>query len=126
MRKPFHKGAKNELFGFAKKMRKHPTEAEKVLWEALKNRQVGGFKFRRQHPLASYILDFYCHEKKLGIELDGGYHNDTFQKEYDQVRTEILNVYGINVIRFPNQSVIQNLNQVLENILLELKWESSE
>lgn len=121
MKKPFHRGSKNELFGFAKKMRKEPTPAEAYLWQALKNRQLGGYKFRFQHPLGISILDFYCHEKKLCVELDGGYHFDKKQKNLDDERTEILNEYNVTVIRFENFEVLENREEVLKRILLELE-----
>jgi len=121
MRKPFNKGAQNELFGFAKTNRKIPTETENILWEVLRNKKLGGYKFRRQHPIDDYILDFYCHSKKLCIELDGAYHNEPKQHAYDLRRTQELNQFEIKVLRFSNEEIINNLQEVLDVILLELE-----
>ena len=120
MRKPFNKGAYKELFSFAKHNRKNPTQAEMILWEALRNKKLGGFKFRRQHPIDDYILDFYCHSKKLCIELDGEYHNDPNKQSYDLRRTEELNRYQIKVIRFSNKEITNDLQDVLDIILREV------
>ena len=81
-----HAGAKPELFRFAEKLRANMTEAEKKLWEFLRLKPKG-FKFRRQHPLGRYILDFYCHKAKLAIEIDGKYHELSEQKKLDETRT---------------------------------------
>ena len=72
--------ANYRLFQFAVKNRKQPTEAEALLWERLKNKQLKGAKFRRQHPIGNFILDFYCHAAKLGLELDGAYHANHYKK----------------------------------------------
>lgn len=71
-------------------------------------------KFRRQHPLANYILDFYCHEKLLCVELDGSIHDDVAQSEYDSARTDLLNRFGITVMRFKNDDVLHQLKSVLK------------
>jgi very-short-patch-repair endonuclease len=76
------------------------TPAEKILWRELRGRKFHGMKFRRQHPAAGYILDYYCHESKLGIELDGEIHNQTDISEYDKKRTEELVALSLRVIRF--------------------------
>lgn len=96
------------------------TEAEHLLWEALRNKQLDGFKFRRQHPVSKYVLDFYCHQAKLAIELDGGYHEDSVQQLYDADRTANLTELGIEVIRFQNDNVMENLDEVLDDILEEV------
>jgi type I restriction-modification system DNA methylase subunit len=107
-----------QLLANAKKLRKNQTEAEDLLWQLLRNRQLNNLKFRRQHPLkVGFILDFYCAEAKLGIEIDGGYHSRTEQKEYDETRTKIINEYGIRIIRFVNEQVLQNTEQVLKDIV---------
>lgn len=107
-----------QLLENAREMRKNQTDAEEMLWQLLRNRQLNNLKFRRQHPLkAGFILDFYCAEKKLGIEVDGGYHNSQDQKEYDSMRTEAINEYGINIIRFTNHEVINDTDSVLRQIL---------
>jgi very-short-patch-repair endonuclease len=121
-----HHNASYKLFEYAVENRKNQTEAEKVLWSALKNKKLGGFKFRRQHPLATYILDFYCHEAKLCVEIDGGYHQKKSQKEYDEIRTSLLEIEGgITVIRFSNEQVLTSFNsvttQILENLVKQPK-----
>jgi very-short-patch-repair endonuclease len=73
-------------------------------------------KFRRQHVFANYVLDFYCHEKKLGIELDGSVHNKAVNKEYDRIRSQNVKVLGVTIIRFQNWEVVKNINEVLRII----------
>jgi very-short-patch-repair endonuclease len=90
------------------------TDAEQHLWRYLRLRQIGGFKFRRQHPVGAYILDFACIEKKLAIELDGGQHNQ--QYDYDNARSLWLAQQGWQIIRFWNHDVLQNVAGVLERI----------
>ena len=84
------KGAPSDSFSKAQFLRRNETKAEKLLWEKLRNNQLEGLKFRRQHPVNIYIADFYCHKFKLIIELDGDYHNQEEQKQKDEVRTEVL------------------------------------
>ena len=100
----------------ARSLRGRHTDAENLLWMFLRDRRMAGFKFRRQHPLARYIIDFYCHEAKLAIELDGGGHNDAVSKEYDQLRSSELESAGIYVIRFWNNEVLKDCGAVLECI----------
>ena len=99
----------------AREFRQMLTPAEKLLWNRLRNRQLSGFKFRRQHPTDSYILDFYCPEKHLAIEIDGDSHEERLR--YDQIRTEFLKKYGYKVIRFSNHQVHFEINSVLDEIL---------
>lgn len=82
----------------------------------MKNNQLAGFKFRRQHPISLYIADFYCHKLKLIIEIDGGYHFTKEQIPKDEERTEILEFNGIRVIRFSNDEVLLNIDTVLKEI----------
>ena len=100
----------------AKVLRHAGTESEKILWSLLRNRQLKGKKFRRQHAFADYTLDFYCHECKLAIELDGSIHTIKENQEYDIARTNLLNEYGIKVIRFWNNEVLQDVDKVVERI----------
>jgi very-short-patch-repair endonuclease/type I restriction-modification system DNA methylase subunit len=101
----------------ARELRKNQTSAEEFLWDILRDRQVDNFKFRRQHPLKEgFILDFYCVEKKLGIELDAGIHNRPDIKEYDILREKIINELGIQIIRIPNEEVFTDIEKVLEKI----------
>lgn len=111
-----HKGADSKLFGFARENRKNQTNAESLLWSNLRGRKLKGFKFRRQHPLKNFIADFYCYEMKLAIELDGGYHNKSDQKEYDQERIYELGEVGIKVLRFKNEEIENDILSVLEKI----------
>ena len=96
-------GASALIFKRAKELRKKMTKAELVLWEELKGRKIGGFKFRAQHPISKYILDFYCHEKKIGIELDGEIHSTKAREFYDMDRSDNLEELGIKIIRFKNE-----------------------
>lgn len=108
------------LLQYARNMRHQPTDTEHVLWQFLRARRMGGFKFRRQHPFKHYILDFYCLEARLAIELDGGQHNESSQLEYDQKRTLLIEQHGIRLLRYWNNQVLQVLDDVLENIWLHL------
>jgi very-short-patch-repair endonuclease len=112
-----HKKSPPVLYEYAKQMRRNATEAEERLWRKLKNRQVAGLKFRRQHPIDKFIADFYCHEKDLVIEVDGNVHNQPEQIDLDKARTEALNEFGIKVLRFKNEEVLNDL----ENVILKIK-----
>lgn len=98
----------------ARELRRNMTEAEKVLWQALRANRLNGWHFRRQQIIGGYIADFYCHAASLVIELDGGIH--AAQRDYDQERTELINLHGIEVVRFKNEQVLQNLPKVLKEI----------
>src|SRR6266446_874132 len=94
---------------------------ERVLWRHLRNRNFAGYKFRRQHPLDRYILDFYCPTAKLAIELDGGGHNYRVGQVRDRTRSEFLSPKGIIVLRFWNHQVRQELDSVLQAIWFALQ-----
>ena len=100
----------------ARELRRTMTPQERKLWARLRGKQLYGLKFRRQHPIQRYILDFYCHQKRLAIELDGHGHADSDQEEYDLARTEWLSQQGLRVIRFSNREVDRNIEGVLEEI----------
>jgi ATP-dependent helicase HrpA len=102
------------LLTHARELRKNTTNAERLLWHLLRDRQVLDSKFRRQHPMGSYILDFYCHEAKLAIELDGGQHGDGAQLKHDEKRSAWLKEQGITVLRFWNNEVLTNTEGVLQ------------
>lgn len=104
-----------KLKPFSLENRRNLTEAERIIWNAIRNRKLGP-KFRRQQIIDSYIVDFVCLELKLVIEIDGGYHDSKDQKEYDKSRTEILQSLGYNELRFKNEEVLNNLNSVIEKI----------
>ncbi|MGM3305959.1 endonuclease domain-containing protein [Anabaena sp. WFMT] len=103
-----------QLKPLARQMRTEATLAENLLWQKLKNKQLLGFKFRRQQVIDRFIVDFYCHEVKLVIEVDGEIHNYT-QVE-DAIRQEFLESFGLRVIRFNNEDVLLRIEGVLEEI----------
>jgi very-short-patch-repair endonuclease len=104
----------SDILKFARELRGSHTDAENLLWMFLRDRRFCGFKFRRQHPVSGYILDFYCHECKLAVELDGGGHAAEEQVTYDNERTKELERAGIKVLRFWNDDVLRNTEMVLE------------
>ena len=111
-----HKGAIGKLYEYGRELRRASTEAEKLLWQELRNKKLGGLKFRRQHPLDKFIADFYCNEKKLVIELDGDVHDKKINKEYDEARTIMFSELGVTVLRFRNEEVINDIESVLKQI----------
>jgi very-short-patch-repair endonuclease len=116
--KPMNKTTVQLAKELARELRKRQTPAEAVLWEQLRNRKFLGKKFLRQHPLffeyngnpSFFITDFYCHEYRLAIEIDGKSHD--YQKDYDELRTHVINNTGISVVRFKNEEIGRNLVQV--------------
>ncbi|HEU5291932.1 MAG TPA: endonuclease domain-containing protein, partial [Cyclobacteriaceae bacterium] len=110
------------LLSNARELRKNPTESEALLWSFLKNRKLNNLKFRRQQPMEGFILDFYCDEAKLGVEVDGGIHSLKEVAEYDKQRTLFLNEFGIKIIRFSNKEVLKET----EKTLTKIKHEASE
>ena len=113
-------GAEPILFEFAKQLRLNPTEAEEFLWEQLSTKKIKGIRFKRQHPILYFIADFYCHQAKLVIEVDGGYHKIPSQYEYDCNRDSELEELGIKVLRFTNEEVISDIENVLKRIEEEI------
>jgi very-short-patch-repair endonuclease len=107
-----------KLLPFRKKLRNNTTPQEVLLWAQLKNSQLG-FKFRRQHSIGRYIVDFYCPIKKLVIEIDGSQHFTIDNQEYDQNRTESFAFLGIKIIRFTNTDINTNMKGVLMKIRSE-------
>ena len=91
------------------------------MWEQLKTKQLGGYKFRREHIIDEYIVDFYCPSEKIIVELDGEVHNNFINNEYDFKRTKELNTLGYDVLRFENNNVFENLDMVLEAIKIKFK-----
>ena len=100
-------------------LRNNMSDAEQVLWNVLRGRQVSGLKFRRQHPFGNYILDFVCLENKLVIEVDGGQHGQ--QAGYDESRTQELQTAGFCVLRFWNNEVLKEIESVKEKIGLVVR-----
>lgn len=103
--------------GYARQLRKNQTDAENLLWRHLRNRNLNGLKFRRQHPVGTYIIDFYCHELRLAIELDGGQHAEPEMVEYDKERSNYLESQDIKVVRFWNNEIFENMEGVLERVI---------
>jgi very-short-patch-repair endonuclease len=98
-------------------LRKQSTDAERLVWSHLRNKQIIGLKFYRQFGVGPYILDFYCPSKGLGIEIDGGQHNSPEGRESDEKRSAFLKEKGVTVIRFWNNEVMGNIQGVFERIL---------
>jgi len=104
-----------------KRLRSSRTAAEAILWKSLKNSQLDGKKFRRQHSVGPYVLDFYCPECRLAIELDGAGHSDLLTAEYDTKRTHFLNSKDIQVLRLENSDILETGELVLEQIRQTLR-----
>jgi very-short-patch-repair endonuclease len=117
--KPMYYGAKPETFKAARILRKRMTLPEKLLWEKLNRKQISGVRFRRQHPIDFFIVDFYCHEAKLVVEIDGEIHNSS--KEYDDGRSAEMERYSIKVIRFTNKEVEEDIDNVINRVKSEIK-----
>jgi len=111
-----HKSATGKLYQYGRELRQSATKAEKILWEYLRNRRLEGLKFRRQHPLDNFIVDFYCHEKSIAVEIDGRIHDLKENAEYDRMRTYLLKGSGIKVIRFRNKEIELSIEMVLSKI----------
>jgi len=113
---------KEDIREVCRRFRKNQTKAEKAFWKVVRNRQINGYKVLRQYPIKFewedkirfFIADFYCHKAKLVIEIDGGIHET--QKEYDMMREQIINLLGFRVIRFSNEEVLHQSNDVLEKM----------
>ncbi|HNX56687.1 MAG TPA: endonuclease domain-containing protein, partial [Prolixibacteraceae bacterium] len=114
------------IFERAKVMRENMTQAEKVVWELLKEKKMVGLRFKAQHPIDIFIADFYCHALKLVIEIDGEIHKSKDQKEYDIGREAELEHWGIKVIRFTNEEVKKNIEHVKKEIEHECEVRRSE
>ncbi len=106
----------SRLKSFRRELRNNLTEAEKMLWWRLRSRQVKGLRFLRQYSLGPYVLDFFCPEISLAIEVDGGQHNETENKIKDEERTRYLEKQKIKVIRYWNNEVLGNIEGVMEDI----------
>ena len=111
------RGTTPEVRAAAKALRWDMTPAERVLWDALKERQLSGLKFRNQHPVGPFVLDFYCPERRLVLEVDGPIHDDPDQFTHDAHRTAHLEAYGLTVLRLRNEDILTNLPSALARIL---------
>jgi very-short-patch-repair endonuclease/ribosomal protein S18 acetylase RimI-like enzyme len=116
MSSALHRQASPVLFEFAKEQRRIGTDVEELMWQQLRKRKLEGLKFRRQHPIGSYVADFYCHEKALVIELDGAVHQSPENKDYDKSRDQYLKEEGLQVLRFSNNDIYKNMLGVLQKI----------
>ena len=105
-----------QLLEFAKTMRHNATDAENLMWQILRAKRFMNLKFHRQHVIKPYIVDFYCHEIGLVIELDGGQHNTEDGKEYEAERTKFLEALGLTVVRYWNHDVLGRTDVVLEHL----------
>lgn len=114
---PLFYGTSMEIFRRAEILRNNMTEAEILLWNKLNNKQLMGYRFRRQHPINKFIVDFYCHKVKLAIELDGGIHRKEDVAERDEGREDIIRNFGVEIIRFENNEVIIDI----ENVIIRIK-----
>ena len=112
---------RKELRERRKELRNHSTSAEAALWHMLKHKQLAGYKFRRQHSIGKFILDFYCPSEKLAVELDGHTHKFPEQAAYDAERSNFLQSKGIRIIRIDNRRVFDNTYPVLDFILESLR-----
>ncbi len=110
---------KEELIQFCKALRQNSTDVEKILWYFLRNRNLLNCKFRRQHLIGNYIVDFICIDIKLIIELDGGQHN--LRQQYDNNRTNFLNQQGFKVLRYWNNELTMQLESVMNDIVNEVE-----
>ena len=106
-------------------LRVKQTEAEKILWQKLRSRQINGFKFFRQYSIGKYIADFYCSELRLVIELDGSHHYEENVFEYDKIREEFMKSLDIQTIRFNNLDVFKSLDEVMERVYFEVRKSSN-
>ena len=113
-----------ELKTFRIELRKRMTPAEAAFWKIVRNGNLDGRKFRRQHSVGSYVLDFYCPAEKLGVELDGEGHYDELQYIRDKKRKRYLRYFGIKVIRFENKMVFEQPAWIVERIRAEFGWKS--
>jgi very-short-patch-repair endonuclease len=105
------------LTELARKLRKSQTSAEALLWQLLRNRQLLGFKFRRQHQFGDYVADFYCREAQLIVECDGSAHEPNEQWHHDQNRDAYMIAQGLRVLRFTNNRILNDTENVLEEIV---------
>ena len=109
-----------ELKVLCRRYRKNPTNAEHIMWECLRNRKLGGYKFLRQHPIGGYVADFFNYSKRVVLEIDGSIHNRLDVKEKDAIRQEFLENNGYKVIRITNSEIEYNIEKVLQRLLIEM------
>jgi very-short-patch-repair endonuclease len=122
----FYYNTTANIMKLAGELRKNQTKAEKALWQALRKRNLKGHKFRRQHPIGRYIVDFYSHSVKLVIEVDGSIHDILSVKEHDTGREQEIVSLGLHILRFTNKQVLNNLDSVVEEIISALNSAQNE
>jgi very-short-patch-repair endonuclease len=114
--KPMHFGATKSTFKKADELRNRMTNAEHILWQHVNKKKILGLRFRRQHSIGQFIVDFYCHQIKLVVEVDGEIHDNKHNIEYDKQRTYELKKLGLEVIRFKNDQVLNQIDSVIQEI----------
>jgi very-short-patch-repair endonuclease len=112
-------GAGGSIFHKARMLRGSQTAAEKLLWMYLKENKLNGFRFKRQHPISSFVADFYCHQLKLVIEIDEDYHQSEVQKIQDANRDAVMIELGLKILRFSDQEVLHHIDEVLSRVKKE-------
>ena len=117
-------GAGKNIFIKAFELRNNMTAAEKALWEVLKRKDIFKVRFKKQHPIYIFIVDFYCHKCKLAIEIDGDIHLEKEVIEYDDGRTHVIENFGVKILRFTNKEVFENIDWVKDCILNEVRKSS--
>ena len=110
-------GAPTTVFKKARMLRFSMTPAERHLWARLRKNQLNGFRFRPQHPISEFVVDFYCHKAKLVVEVDESYHENPKQKEYDENRDHILKEFGLIILRFTDKQVLEETESVIQTII---------
>lgn len=113
-------GAGKNIFAKAFVLRNNMTDAENALWEVLKRKDIFNVRFKRQHPIDIFIVDFYCHKCKLAIEVDGDIHLEKEVMEYDDGRAHDIEKFGVKILRFTNNEVLENIESVKQSILNEV------
>ena len=113
-------GAKRNIFIRAIELRNNMTEAEKILWEELKKKEIFKARWKRQHPIDIFVVDFYCHKYKLAIEVDGEIHLKEEIREHDDGRAHDIEKLGIKILRFTNKELFDNIEFVKNRILREI------
>ena len=122
---PFYHGAKAYTFEQARALKANSTEAEELLWQKLKAKRFHGLKFRRQHPINKFVVDFYCNELKLVIEVDGGIHLKEDIRERDIERENIISEFGLTIVRYTNEEIMDNIICVLIKLETYIKKQPS-
>lgn len=118
-------GASTRTVKKAEMLRSSMTPAEKHLWRRLRKNRLKGFRFKPQHPISEFVVDFYCHKARLVIEVDESYHENPIQKDYDKNRDYILKEFGLTILRFTDHQVIKETESVIQTILEHLTIKQS-